>query len=640
MAQREQAAQGLPKIIFKRLLAGFLGLSLTQPLSAGPSQNLLPESPQNFRFQLERKMNCDLALTPIVESERKEQPFTKSWAQEAIGLPETYELLKGLELPQVPVGVVDANISGADLSPDGLAAGLMETIQKERSDWSPVAPRVPHGTDVANLMIANPYVSSGLKSLLVWFTFLTTGESDNFTESTYAVGAPRVVNMSMGHQLRFTQGEISFARGEFQQLLSRLSENLPQDVIFVKSAGNDYGLPLSLFGSSELDKAPHVGAVLPAFGRASNRLITVASIDATGFVSNFSSGGEDVTVAAPGGYPLHSGTLGSPTSFSGTSAAAPLVTGAISTMLALKPDLTLEDIKNLLQRTAIPIRGQLSHPGYGGYGSLNLYKLALMTQKMVASSFKGKAAEFDFDSESERLRQYHLEKALSSSPSLSCDNKRAAVRSLRRSFFFNPQDNFTRELLSAAYRSEGYRQQALAYGTQQEARKETPLMRDSLRKHVLYLAQTRSTQDFSREAMKLASSWQPDTFTLDKLMEWAELTDNVELYDTVLIRNDLAFEKEDIFHHASRARLSAAPLEHLIATEWEFVSQMPLQFAVSSLARKGSAEAMERLLPAYVASSLNPERVLENLRRHAVEAQNLEVATVLDTYLSEMAGAQ
>ena len=116
-------------------------------------------------------------------------------------------------------------------------------------------------------------------------------------------------------------------------------------------------------------------------------------------------------------------------------------------------------------------------------------------------------------------------------------------------------------------------------------------------------------------------------------MELAELRGDVELFELLLMNNALGFSKEDIFHHASRARLSIAPLEHLLATDFEFVASQPLHFALSSLVRKGSAQAVRSILPLFLQSSLHPQRVLENMHRQALESGNIEVAALLQSHL-------
>lgn len=590
-----------------------------------------------LRLKLQLSLGCQLdAFKEASAQGPKESSLTPYWAQEAIGLPETLQALGPTSLPPIFVGAIDASLSGADLSAQGVEERLLKTVEREREGWSRSAEKTPHGTDVANLMIQNGPVSSGLSARLTWFTFLTEDDEDKYFESTYSVRAPRVVNISMGHRRRFTLEDIYFSRGEFKRLLTRLQQDLPEDVIFVKSAGNDFGEPLSLFGTSELSRIPHAGAVLVAHQEASDRLISVASVDATGFVSSFSSGGADVLLSAPGGYPLRSGTPEAPSQFGGTSAAAPLVSGAISTLLSLKPDLSLAEIKEILKRTALPLRGQHSLPGYGGYGALNLYQAALVTRELARKN--SSLDDLSIWSELELQFQKHRKEALRLEP-LSCKDKKSVVAALRRAFFLKPRDATVRELLGAAYKSEGYEHQALNYGPEQWAFEKPQLMRKSLEKHVLYLAQTLPAPKFQEKLQQLSGGWPTDKFLLDKLVELSELREDAELFEILLIDNPLGFSLEDVFFHASRARVSIRPLEHLVETDLEEISGMPLQFALSSLARKGSPQALQKFLPFYLQTSLHPLRVLENMLRQAHEAGNEEAADVFTSYLSQVAQA-
>ncbi len=80
--------------------------------------------------------------------------------------------------------------------------------------------------------------------------------------------------------------------------------------------------------------------------------IAVAASDATGGVAFFSSPGANLLLAAPGHGLVSAAVGGGGASVSGTSFAAPLVTGTIALMLDANPDLGWRDVQDILAMTA------------------------------------------------------------------------------------------------------------------------------------------------------------------------------------------------------------------------------------------------------------------------------------------------
>ena len=80
--------------------------------------------------------------------------------------------------------------------------------------------------------------------------------------------------------------------------------------------------------------------------------IAVAASDITGGVAFFSSPGANLLLAAPGHGLISAAAGGGGTPVSGTSFAAPLVTGTIALMLDVNPDLGWRDVQDILAMTA------------------------------------------------------------------------------------------------------------------------------------------------------------------------------------------------------------------------------------------------------------------------------------------------
>ncbi len=92
------------------------------------------------------------------------------------------------------------------------------------------------------------------------------------------------------------------------------------------------------------------------------------------WLSPFSNRGESVTYSAPGAAILSTVPKGGYESYSGTSMAAPFVTGAIATLMALHPDWNLDQIENRLAAATDDLGDPGRDPLYG-IGRINLSKL-------------------------------------------------------------------------------------------------------------------------------------------------------------------------------------------------------------------------------------------------------------------------
>lgn len=89
-----------------------------------------------------------------------------------------------------------------------------------------------------------------------------------------------------------------------------------------------------------------------AYPAAYDEVIAVGSVTAAGIPAENSAGGDALELMAPGENILSSGIFGSVMGSSGTSMAAPHVVGAASVLMELKPDMSAEYIRALLNYSA------------------------------------------------------------------------------------------------------------------------------------------------------------------------------------------------------------------------------------------------------------------------------------------------
>jgi len=119
----------------------------------------------------------------------------------------------------------------------------------------------------------------------------------------------------------------------------------------LKDAIEDFGKPfIAAAGNESLDN--DLKAHYPSSYDCSN-IISVASVDNTGLMSDFSNYGiTSVDVAAPGGYIASTYPGSSYAWMSGTSMAAPHVSGIAALMLGAKTGLTASQVKEIILKSA------------------------------------------------------------------------------------------------------------------------------------------------------------------------------------------------------------------------------------------------------------------------------------------------
>jgi thermitase len=283
--------------------------------------------------------------------------------------------------PEVIIAVLD---TGVDMSHPDLSAGIW-TNPDEAPDngidddhngfiddvhgWDFAADdNLPdddygHGTHVAGIAAARINNSIGIAGMAgramimpVDVFNVRIGTYDSLIRAiVYATdNGARVINMSLG--------ATSYSRGEQAAVDYAWSHG----VVSVASAGNTGGAGVSTY---------HYPAAQP-------HVIAVAATDASDQRASFSTYGDFVDVAAPG-FSVWSTYPGSSyTSMSGTSMAAPHVSGLAALLLSLNPDLTPDLASDLIEQNA----DDLGAPGwdsYFGHGRINaLRALAEVTPNL------------------------------------------------------------------------------------------------------------------------------------------------------------------------------------------------------------------------------------------------------------------
>lgn len=185
-----------------------------------------------------------------------------------------------------------------------------------------------HGTAVAGLAAGAlsdaPGVAAGANILSIRVTS-ADGSSDSFTLAQGILAAvdagAQIINISMG------------SYGAAAVLTSAIDYATAKGVAIVASAGND-------------------GAAQLTWPAADPRVISVGAVDALEQQVYFSNSGVQLKITAPG-YGIDAAWLsGQRVSFDGTSASAPLVSGALATLLSTNPGMTTAQAWSVLQQYA------------------------------------------------------------------------------------------------------------------------------------------------------------------------------------------------------------------------------------------------------------------------------------------------
>ncbi len=268
---------------------------------------------------------------------------------------------------------------------------------------------------------------------------------------------PSYINFSMGGSNSATK----------HYVFRKLS---PPSVV-VMSSGNEHPHPLepiNVKSSKELD------------------VILVGSLAPNGDKSDFSSQGSEVFITAPSdSYITALDYDGDKTDFSGTSGAAPLVTGSLGTFETLAGyHPTAKEAKTLLKNTAIPVPSSVERgPGYGqnGHGMVNAYKLAMVGKKLKkqcgqsASCFSqgiNNPNTYKFPPPDKFLlleirrsfpecdSQCNKIKKSSNKWQPGCDRKAKVFEELRKQAFLNPHNADLWRNIACIYRSAGFYEDA------------------------------------------------------------------------------------------------------------------------------------------------------------------------------------
>jgi subtilisin family serine protease len=212
-----------------------------------------------------------------------------------------------------------------------------------------------HGTHLAGIIAASSNNGIGISGItgsldvkIVPVKVLNSqgvGDSDIIAQGIkYAADkGVQVINLSLGGMEKST--EINAA----------IDYAVSKNIAIIAASGND-------------------GTDCASYTPANNpKVITVSAIGQNDKIAYFSNYGNNVSVSAPGVNILSTYLNGKYAYMSGTSMAAPIVTGVVAMIKAQNPDLTPTEISTILKNSSTDL-GQKGKDVYYGYGKINALK--------------------------------------------------------------------------------------------------------------------------------------------------------------------------------------------------------------------------------------------------------------------------
>lgn len=278
--------------------------------------------------------------------------FSKQWFFSDMGIPSAWNETEGSG--NIKVAVIDSEV---DITHPDLKNQIVDPFDIITNSSSFSSPQL-HGTHVAGIIAAEANNGIGVSGIAphVKIMPINVFQGDLADSSDIIAG----INYAIDHHANI----INLSLGEYQYsyLLNAAIQNAYQKgILIISAAGND-------------------GTNQPSYPAAFNNVISVGSLDNQNHLSSFSNYGSDIALTAPGERILSTFPENSYGSLSGTSMASPMVAGVAALVLSKDPNLTPQQVKNILYSSA----DDLGTPGkdiYYGYGLVDAKKALAATPK-------------------------------------------------------------------------------------------------------------------------------------------------------------------------------------------------------------------------------------------------------------------
>lgn len=244
------------------------------------------------------------------------------------------------------VGILD---TGIDVNHPDLAHKVLSGSDLSNED---LTDEIGHGTAIAGIIAANTNNKEGIAGI-AWNTKVVS------LKVTREDGRARVSTVVSALENAYTKGikivQISLGTNEFSQTLKdAIKEAQARGILIISTGGNS--------GTQEL-----------RYPAAFDGVIGVGAVDQTKNIESYSTTGEHIALVAPGSDIYTTSILSSYEAVTGTSFSAPQVAGTAALVWSLVPDLSNDEVREILIESAEDL-GEAGKDTVFGYGLLNTQK--------------------------------------------------------------------------------------------------------------------------------------------------------------------------------------------------------------------------------------------------------------------------
>ncbi len=291
---------------------------------------------------------------PPKEVTPNDKDFTAQYYLKEVNAPRAWGITVGSALL---VGVLD---TGVDVNHPDLNGKVSSGTDVNDIDLND---SIGHGTEVSGIIAANTNNNQGIAGVSWNTKVLSLKITDDF-------GQARVSNVVSALDQAYKKGvkivHISLSTNQFSQTLKDA----------VKQAHDRGILIISTTGNSGIEELRYPAAF--------DGVIGVGAVDETKQKEFYSTTGDHVSLVAPGAAIYTTSLNSTYNKVTGTSFAAPQVSGAAALIWSIAPNLTNDEVRNILISSADDL-GDLGKDKQYGYGLLNIEKAASLAKASTTS---------------------------------------------------------------------------------------------------------------------------------------------------------------------------------------------------------------------------------------------------------------
>jgi len=289
--------------------------------------------------------------------------INEQYALNLMGTKEAWNITVGVS--SLKVAIIDTGIDIFHEEFSGRISALSYNSVSEKVGLDHVKDDFGHGTMVAGVIAATKDNGKGIAGIAQNIELLVIKANNpnlgTFSDTSiiegiyYAVdNGAKIINLSLGGSSRN------------QVMIEALKYAESNEVLVIAASGNDGTL----------------GVKYPA---AYEQTLAVSAIDQTQTITNFSNYGEQIDLSAPGSQIITTANNNGYVTSSGTSFAAPQVSGVAALIYSHFGNISLDEVKTRLFLTSIDL-GSIGKDDYYGYGMVHTHNA--LTYEFIQITFE------------------------------------------------------------------------------------------------------------------------------------------------------------------------------------------------------------------------------------------------------------